>query len=850
MADERDETLDSILDPQQRAALGRKLWATRLILGWERLVPLLWPGFAAVLLLVSVTLLGIWQLLPPVLHLLGLAAGVLGCLFLLLRGLLAWQGPSAEEVVQRLERSGGAHRPLTSAQDQIAVGRDDAAARSLWQAHRRQMAARIGALHLPVADTRMPSRDPLALRLLVLMIFCLSLAAAGGRTGDRLIAALDTGAAADGLADDTVLEAWVTPPAHTGMPPVFISALTPSQDDTHTSEPLAVPTGSRFLARYHGAAEPALAVADTVEAFERVGEKDLQIERLITAGNRLSIRDGEREIAGWPISIIPDHQPTIELTEPPQGTLRGALRLAYRASDDYGIAGVAVRITRDGHDGEIILDLPLSSRRPMEAIDTVFRDLAAHPWAGKPVVLVMEARDDADQVGHSEPLTFELPARTFKQPAARAAIELRQRLFDDAAGQREWVVRALQALMINPKRYHSDFAVHIGLSMMASDLAASGDAETIAASQQMLWQTALRIEDGNISVAQARLRDIQERLSEALANGASEAEIQALMDELQEAMDEYLRAMQQDAQRRMEAGEDLPELDGAESVERQSLADMLDKARELSRSGARDQARQMLSQLQNMLENLQMGNQGGRAQSEQQAERLADQLGQMMEQQQQLMDRTFERRQQQAQPDSKLPSQTNPFNSPGRNRFGRSQSFDQNKGARGGTPGQQSEQDLADAQGQLRRRLGELMQQLGESMGNIPGELGEAEQAMRSAQSSLGAGQSDQAMDEQAQALDRLRRGAESVLQDLADQGQGQAQNQDAPGQDGRNGEPTDPLGRSPTDSWGEGTGDMVPAQSALQRSREILDELRRRSGQRSRSTDELDYIMRLLRQF
>ena len=185
MADERDETLDSILDPQQRAALGRKLWATRLILGWERLVPLLWPGFAAVLLLVSVTLLGIWQLLPPVLHLVGLAAGVLGCVFLLLRGLLAWQAPSAEEVVQRLERSGGAHRPLTSAQDQIAVGRDDSAARSLWQAHRRQMATRIGALRLPVADTRMPARDPLALRLLVLMIFCLSLAAAGGRTGRR-----------------------------------------------------------------------------------------------------------------------------------------------------------------------------------------------------------------------------------------------------------------------------------------------------------------------------------------------------------------------------------------------------------------------------------------------------------------------------------------------------------------------------------------------------------------------------------------------------------------------------------------------------------------------------------------
>ena len=90
MADDRDETLDTILEPKERAALQRKLLATRLILGWERLVPLLWPGLAAVLLLVSVTLLGLWQVLPSVLHLVGLAVAVVGCVFLLLRGLLAW----------------------------------------------------------------------------------------------------------------------------------------------------------------------------------------------------------------------------------------------------------------------------------------------------------------------------------------------------------------------------------------------------------------------------------------------------------------------------------------------------------------------------------------------------------------------------------------------------------------------------------------------------------------------------------------------------------------------------------------------------------------------------------------
>ena len=41
-----------------------------------------------------------------------------------------------------------------------------------------------------------------------------------------------------------------------------------------------------------------------------------------------------------------------------------------------------------------------------------------------------------------------------------------------------------------------------------------------------------------------------------------------------------------------------------------------------------------------------------------------------------------------------------------------------------------------------------------------------------------------------------------------------------------------------------------IPSQSDLQRARQILDELRRRSGQRSRPIDELDYIDRLMRQF
>jgi len=41
-----------------------------------------------------------------------------------------------------------------------------------------------------------------------------------------------------------------------------------------------------------------------------------------------------------------------------------------------------------------------------------------------------------------------------------------------------------------------------------------------------------------------------------------------------------------------------------------------------------------------------------------------------------------------------------------------------------------------------------------------------------------------------------------------------------------------------------------IPDENTLQKSRQILDELRRRAGERSRPLIELDYIERLLRRF
>jgi len=68
----------------------------------------------------------------------------------------------------------------------------------------------------------------------------------------------------------------------------------------------------------------------------------------------------------------------------------------------------------------------------------------------------------------------------------------------------------------------------------------------------------------------------------------------------------------------------------------------------------------------------------------------------------------------------------------------------------------------------------------------------------------------------------------------------------------GRSGAPNDPLGRpaGPTEDPDLGLSVTVPDQGEVERAQRIMDELRRRSGERQRPKIELDYLDRLLERF
>jgi len=151
--------------------------------------------------------------------------------------------------------------------------------------------------------------------------------------------------------------------------------------------------------------------------------------------------------------------------------------------------------------------------------------------------------------------------------------------------------------------------------------------------------------------------------------------------------------------------------------------------------------------------------------------------------------------------------------------------------------------------------LGEMMRRMGDELGKIPDPLGRAERAMHDAARALNGGKPGAAIGPQTDALDQLQQAAREFAQQMQQRLGAAWGEPTGPGGEGngplRQGGERDPLGRPTANGGAYDQGDVkIPDQDVMQRSRQILDELRRRAGEHYRPQIELDYIDRLLRRF
>ena len=834
---------------------------------WEQV----WPVAAMLLtilgLFLAISFLGLWLETPRWGRMLGVALFAvlaLGALATLAR----FRVPTRAQKLARLDRDSGLpHRPATAMEDQLANANDDPATRALWALHRARMERAAQALTLRLPSPRLVERDRYALRAFALLAVVATAFVAGPEKYARVLAAFDWGAEG-ALSAGYRLDAWVDPPAYTGKPPVILNLR--DEAGAKASRKVQAPAGSTIVVRSSEASNVSVEIAGGLEVAKadesaakgKAAATDTELRWTLKGDGKLVLKRFGSVISSFDLTSVPDRPPVISLNGEARRNSRGSLTLGYKIEDDYGVTGAEANFARPVLAGKPVtgrtlaeapkmgLALPAGAGGLGEAETTA--DLSEHPWAGANVTMTLSAKDEGGNEGLSEPVEITLPQRPFVKPLARALVEQRRNLVlaPDAKGR---VLSSIKGLMIAPDQFGVTAGLYLGFHNIANRLTrARKDADLLGVAD-LMWEMALRIEDGGLSDAERDLRAAQQDLRDALNRGAPEDEISKLRDQMRAALDKFLNELAQQAQRegRDQEPQSRADNDNSRTITSQDLQSMLDRIEEMMRNGQMAEAQKMMEQLQNLLENLRSAQrQRGADPMAREMNKALDELDQMTRDQQELRDNTF-RNEEKKQRRNQAQRQKD-----------RSQQGLQ-QGQRGDQDENDEDQDSADAEGEqslqqrqeaLRQRLDQLQRRMKELGMQGDQNLEDAEGAMKEAEGALGNGQQGRgkAVDAQGRALESLRKGGQAMAQQMQP-GPGEENgpgDPNGPMRQGRAGNP-DPLGRESHDKRDNSRALYDPLGTpAAQRAQKVLEELRRRLSDPARPRDELDYLERLLKRY
>ncbi len=809
-----DGALKRIAVPLRLTLMG--LWA-------EALTRAFWPLWSVLILGLGLAALGVQDHLPLEADWAGLVLGAVGLIWGLGHALRNFRRPTREQALARLDQTLPG-QPIAALRDSLAMGAQDPATQALWAAHRIRMAQRASTAQAVEPDLRLASRDPYALRYMALTVLVVALIF-GSLWRVSSLATLPVPGGADQVAAGPAWEGWASPPAYTGKPALYLS--------DQTGPALTLPAGTRIKLRFYGA-PGALILAETVSGRTEVpAASDPAQDFSLHQSGRLTIEGaGGRS---WAVTVQPDTPPAIAAKGPISRDAEGRFQQPFEARDDYGVTKGWVTIALDlpavdrryglslapEPSPPVVLDLPLPMTRARTLVDQVLvDDLSKDRMANLPVTLTFTAADAGGQKTSAAPLPVVLPGQRFFDPLAAAVVEMRRDLLWNRANAPR-VVEVLKALTYKPEGLLPDHKAYLRLRVLIADLdkaAAPLTPQKRDAVAEEMWSIALLIEEGDPTSALAAMKRAQDRLSQAIRNGASPAEIDRLMQVMRQALDTY---MAQEAQKNAKNLDEPNQPDpNSPKITQDQLQAMLDQLQSLMQQGRTAEAQDLMQKLRDLMNTMKVtqgdgsGKGGsGKGRSGQQA--MKD-LGQTLRDQQKLSDDSFRNLQ------------------------------------NGGPDGQTAPdgESLADRQKRLKDHITQLRRS-----GSLPGagdpkgsegrkDLDDAGRAMDEAENALRQGDLPQALDKQAEALDALRQG-------IGHLGDAVAQNDAQPDP---NAQPTgpqaqrDPLGRDgATGTQMAPDHGLLQGQDVYRRAQDLLDEIRKRAGQQARPDQERSYLKRLL---
>jgi len=726
--------------------------------------------------------------------------------------------PRRREVERRIElESGLRHRPLDMMHDRPAPG-TDAAAAALFNREKEARKRDWDQLKIWRPRPEAAVRDRFALRHAALLFLVVGLVMAQQDAWFRLSQGLRPQINIPLPGTPVSLDIWAQPPGYTGKAPVFLAT---AQLGRTTESAATVPAGSLLKIRIGGTAStPKLTYAGKAYAFTQAADKSFTLEIPLTESGTADVRLGWfRKLGQWPIGITPDKPPAVSLLLVTP-TDRAGTKIVFDARDDYGIKNLTATITPVDSDADdpwletLYLDVPFIRNAAADNQNHTFR-LARHPMSGTAVRMTLTAEDDAGNISTSNAEVFVLPERNFENPiAARLNLERKRLTYFNNGITRKITAQTLAHIANRPHFFNDDPVVFLGLVVAVKRLGYDGDPESVAAVRELLWDLALRVEEGGLAQARDDLTQALQKLTQALNNpDTGEEQLQQIMQEVAEKMRAYMQAlaneMRQLAEEQMQDGEQLsPEL--AQRIRQEmDMEQLMQQMQNMSDPEARQRMQDMMEQLRRAVENASPEEIREMQQRQAKATKAMNDLQKVIHAQQALVDQAHKS---------------------------------------DGT--KEDLQEMGEKEGGLRRQLDQITEGLGQGM-PVPESLGEAGDLMEQAQEAFNAGNLQEGGKQAKAALDKLQQGMDQSVQFMAEQMKqlvisfgGRGQRQEGP-QGECPPEERDPLGNCPGSS---GTGSVkIPDEQERRRVQEIIRELRGRSNNWERPRIEREYIDRLL---
>lgn len=731
-----------------------------------------------------------------------IGASALFCL-----GIKLFKIPISDEIQEKLERrSSISHRPLRSQEDKPSR-KLTAKNETLWLWERARKLGQFKLFKWISPDFSLTQRDPYALRILLTLILIVGFVVSGPATPSKILGLVFPFSSSIEKSSGDALKVVITPPPYTRQPQLILSG--------SPKEPLHVPAGSKvrvLLQSWVGHAE--LVMQEKRVPLSRDGKTDAYIaETEIPETDSIKLRQFGLPRLNIPVKYIRDNPPTLSLREQPRVVAGGQLLLPLTVSDDYGLKLIRVRAILSTEIKSIPLGQPVYEEQSVvlsldgKASDINPRfDLTGHPWAGYPVSLLVEAEDYAEQTSTTEPVDIVLPERKFRHPVAQEIIAARKNLIKNGEVAAGAVAMEIVQSLARPARYDWDTVVTLALRSSLSRLGYDPTRASCESVIGTLWQTSLRLEDGNLTGTQSDLRKALENLQRAVQENRSPEEIAQLMQEFRDALSRHLQALQKEMARKEAQGELMPMSPEqmVQMIDPSMLADFLSQLENELMSGNADAAMQKLENLQKLTDMLNPAMAQPMPEDIKQAMKNLKDMQKLVDSQQALLDQTRSKKDQ----NSEIEKQE---------------------------------------QSRIKEELSKTADEMKSQGAKIPESVDKAQDAMGKSESELQGNDPAGSIPHQQEALDQLRQGKQEMQQALKERMQNMMGMSFNP-----TGQPRDPLGRNSPNNGRDMFNDTVkiPTGSERKKSDEILKTIRERSSDLTRPQAERDYYQRLLRQW